>query len=557
MRSICFYFQIHQPFRLRNYRFFDIGENHFYYDDFQNRSIMRRVAEKSYLPTNRIMLDHIKKYGTDFKVSYSISGVALEQFEKYAPDVIESFRELVNTGSVEILSETYAHSLSALKSPEEFKRQVIRHRKKVEQLFGVKLTTFRNTELIYSDDIGKMVSDIGYKLMLAEGAKHVLGWKSPNFLYCNNINPKLRLLMRNFRMSDDIAFRFSLQTWDEWPLTAEKYARWLNEVDPKEEVVNLFLDYETFGEHQWKETGIFDFLKTLPKKVFAHTDFTFQTPHEVAARLQPVSAVHVPYPTSWADEERDLTAWLGNDLQDDAFEQLYALEDKLKNCNDPELLREWNQLQISDHFYYMATKWFSDGDVHKYFNPYPSPYEAFMNFMNILSDFQIRVDEYCLQKGGKTDTAKSKASEKGISVDSEILAKGTRAGNKKSVQAKKEIFQETPAKTLQRPVSKAASSKAGVKPRQKPKKQKSAFTFDELDFLPNTDIKKILKNTELETLVYAIQNASPEVREKFLKNLGKRALAKLNSMEGALKKVSKGNITINRKKIETEIRKLF
>ncbi|MCF8303771.1 MAG: polysaccharide deacetylase family protein, partial [Bacteroidales bacterium] len=459
-----------------------------------------------------------------------------------------SFKELVDSGWFEILSETYAYSLSSLVSREEFERQVKRHSNKVEELFGVKPTTFRNTELIYSDEIGKTVSDMGYKLMLAEGAKHVLGWKSPNFLYCNNINPKLRLLLRNFRMSDDIAFRFSLQTWDEWPLTAEKYARWLKQVDKKEEVVNLFMDYETFGEHQWKETGIFDFLKALPGQVFKSTDFKFETPQQVAARLQPVSAVHVPYSTSWADEERDITAWRGNDLQEEAFEKLYAIEDKMKGCDDAELLREWNHLQASDHFYYMCTKWFSDGDVHKYFNPYPSPYEAFMNYMNILSDFLIRVDEYCYssKKQAVTESTEKPA------------AKETA---KRSSKNKAPTSQEQPA-------AKAAARKAekGLKAgtttnketaRKKPNKQKSAYTFDEIDFLPNTDIKRILKNIDVDTLAHALFEARGEVRDKIVKNLGKRASDKLNKMEENLKKVSKGDITINRKKIETEIRKLL
>ena len=392
MRTICFYFQVHQPFRLRRYRFFDIGNDHHYYDDFANRTIMRKVADKCYLPTNQLMYDLIQEYGSQFRISYSISGTALDQFEMYAPEVLESFQRLVSTGCVEILGETYSHSLSSLRSKDEFVHQVNLHSRKIERLFGVKPTSFRNTELIYSDGIGEMAAEMGFKAILTEGAKHILGWKSPNYLYCNAINPKIKVLLKNFRLSDDIAFRFSNRGWSDWPLTTEKYVGWLKDIDPKQEIINLFMDYETFGEHQWEETGIFEFMRHLPKKVFSNTNFKFMTPSEVADNFDPVSAIHVPYPISWADEERDLTAWLGNELQDDAFDNLYALSEKVRQIDDPYIQRDWRYLQTSDHFYYQCTKWFSDGDVHKYFNPYDTPYEAFINYMNILSDFEIRLN---------------------------------------------------------------------------------------------------------------------------------------------------------------------
>ncbi|NVO11612.1 MAG: polysaccharide deacetylase family protein [Bacteroidales bacterium] len=392
MKTICFYFQVHQPFRLRRYRFFDIGEYHNYFDDFSNRSIMKKVAEKCYLPTNNLMLDLINEFGSRFKISYSISGTALDQFEMYAPEVLKSFQRLAETGCVEFLAETYSHSLSSLKNRNEFEKQVSAQSKRIEELFGKKPTSFRNTELIYSDEIGSIVADMGYKAMLTEGAKHILGWKSSNYLYTNAINPKLKLLLKNFRLSDDIAFRFSNQGWGEWPLTAEKYVSWLKNIEPREEIVNLFMDYETFGEHQWAETGIFDFMRSLPRMVFSNSNFEFLTPTEAAEKHQPVSVLHVPHPISWADEERDLTAWLGNDLQDEAFHNLYSLAEKLNLINDEDIKRDWKYLQTSDHFYYMCTKWFSDGDVHKYFNPYDTPYEAFINFMNILSDFTLRID---------------------------------------------------------------------------------------------------------------------------------------------------------------------
>jgi alpha-amylase len=393
MRAICFYFQVHQPFRLKKYRFFDIGNDHYYYNDYENKSIMRKVAKKCYLPTNKTFLDLINEYGSDFKIAFSISGVALDQFELYAPDVLESFQRLVDTGNVELISETYAHSLSSLKSSEEFERQIKMHRKKIKDLFGVEPKVFRNTELIYSDRIGELVADMGYKGMITEGAKHILGWKSPNYIYCNAINPKLKLLLKNFKLSDDIAFRFSNRAWEEYPLTTEKFVSWINSLDSKEETVNLFMDYETFGEHQWAETGIFDFLRALPNAVFKYSDYTFATPGELVEKIDPVGAIHVPYPISWADEERDLTAWLGNELQDEAFNNLYKLYDKVKEINEPDIWKDWSYLQTSDHFYYMCTKWFSDGDVHKYFNPYDSPYEAFVNYMNILSDFMVRLNK--------------------------------------------------------------------------------------------------------------------------------------------------------------------
>ncbi|MBN2778088.1 MAG: glycoside hydrolase family 57 protein [Bacteroidales bacterium] len=393
MRTICFYFQVHQPFRLKRYKFFDIGNDHYYFNDFENKSIMRKVAEKCYLPTNQTFLDLINEFGDKVKIAYSISGVAIDQFEMYAPDVLESFKKLVATGKVEILSETYSHSLAALVSREEFERQVKMHRDKVKEVFGVEPQVFRNTELIYADWIGEYVAEMGYKAMITEGAKHVLGWKSPNYLYCNAVNPKLKVLLKNFKLSDDIAFRFSNRDWEEFPLTTEKFVSWLNALDPKEEIVNLFMDYETFGEHQWAETGIFDFLRALPNAVFKYSNFTFSTPSEIINTIDPVGAIHVPHPISWADEERDLTAWLGNELQDEAFSKLYQCYDLVKQKNDPQIWKDWLYLQTSDHFYYMCTKWFSDGDVHKYFNPYDSPYEAFVNFMNALSDFIIRLEQ--------------------------------------------------------------------------------------------------------------------------------------------------------------------
>ncbi len=386
------YFQVHQPFRFRRYRFFDIGNDHYYYDDYSNESILNKVAQKSYLPANNLMLELIRQYPGEFKVSFSLSGIAMEQFQLYAPEVLESFKKLAETGQVEFLSETYAHSLVSLRGGDEFRHQVEAHRDLIRQHFNQEPKVFRNTELIYSDSIGTMVADMGFKAMITEGAKHVLGWKSPNYLYCNAINPKLKLLLKNFKLSDDIAFRFSNKGWKEYPLTADKFVAWLNQVPEKEEVINLFMDYETFGEHQWKETGIFDFLAALPGIVFRDSRYTFSTPSEVADNLQVIAAANVPYPISWADEERDLTAWLGNEMQQEAFNKLYSLTEKVNAIEDREIKQDFTYLQVSDHFYYMSTKFFSDGEVHSYFNPYDTPYDAFINYMNILSDFEIRVN---------------------------------------------------------------------------------------------------------------------------------------------------------------------
>jgi alpha-amylase len=384
---------VHQPYRLRQYRFFDIGKNHDYFDDFANKTIMARVATRCYIPANRLMLELINKYDGAFKITYSISGIALEQMEQFAPQALESFQELAKTGHVEFLSETYSHSLSSLISPRKFRDQIKVHVNAVEKHFGQKPKAFRNTELIYSDTIGEMVAGMGFATMLTEGARHILGWKSPNCIYVNALNPKLKLLLRNFRLSDDIAFRFSNKSWGDWPLTAEKYAGWIAGALEKDDIVNIFMDYESFGEHQPASSGIFDFLKAMPGMILNHTNLEIMTPSQAAAKHQPIAPLNVPYAISWADEERDISAWLGNELQQEAFNNLYKIEDLVRDSNDPDLQRDFRRLQASDHFYYMCTKFFSDGDVHKYFNPYDTPYEAFINYMNVLSDITLRASK--------------------------------------------------------------------------------------------------------------------------------------------------------------------
>ena len=392
-KSICLYLQVHQPTRLRLYRFFDIGKDSHYYDDFANRTILRRVAQKCYLPMNALMLELIQRSKGKFKIAYSISGSALDQFQRFAPEVIDSFRALAATGCVEFLSETYYHSLASLASESEFLHQVVKHQRKIEELFGVKTTAFRNTELIYSNAIGEQVYKLGFKTMLTEGARHIMGWKSPNFVYTGATQPKLKLLLRNYSLSDDIAFRFSNRSWEMWPLTAEKYVGWMKESARNDEIINLFMDYETFGEHQSAASGIFDFMKALPEAVLSDGTFAFVTPSEAVKKHKAVGELDVEDAISWADEERDLTAWLGNELQQEAFQKVYAMTEKLSIVGDPELWEDFGHLQESDHFYYMCTKFFSDGEVHKYFNPYDTPYEAFINYMNVISDFQIRLDE--------------------------------------------------------------------------------------------------------------------------------------------------------------------
>ncbi len=393
MKTICLYFQVHQPLRLKKYRFFNMGRDHNYLDDHANRAILQKVARKCYLPMNELLLKLIRENGKKFKVSFSISGLAIEQLRMYAPEVLDSFQALAKTGCVEFLAETYSHSLASLVDEEEFVAQVRRHARTIESEFGVKPKAFRNTELIYSDRIGEIVASMGYRTMLTEGAKHILGWKSPNYIYACAPNPKLHLLLRNFKLSDDIAFRFSDRGWAEWPLTTQKYVSWLANPDLPGEVINLFMDYETFGEHQWAESGIFEFMAHLPGAALATGKLSFATPSEVSRKFQPVGILHCPYPISWADEERDVTAWIGNELQNEAFSKLYRLKNRIDAIDHPDFDHAWNFLQASDHFYYMATKWLSDGDVHSYFNPYDSPYEAFINYMNVLSDFEIEVEK--------------------------------------------------------------------------------------------------------------------------------------------------------------------
>lgn len=403
MVSLCFYFQVHQPYRVRKYTIFDIGKNKDYFGDrsgtnLDNKWIMNKVAEKSYLPANRLMLELLKRY-PDFKISYSLSGVFMEQMEEFMPEVLKSFQDLIATGRVEILAETYYHSLSFLYDKEEFESQVKLHEKTVQRLFGVTPKVFRNTELIYNNELAKHIEEMGYKGIIAEGADHILGWRSPNFLYQPTNTNKIKVLLKNYKLSDDVAFRFSNQGWEEWPLDVPKYVQWLNAINGNGEVVNLFMDYETFGEHQWADTGIFNFLGHLPAEFLKHPDNNFMTPSEVIEAYQARGEYDCHNFISWADIERDLSAWKGNEIQEAALSKIYHLKEKVFQTGNQRIVDAWRKLQTSDHFYYMCTKWFNDGDVHKYFNPYNSPYEAFISYMNVLHDLELEINDILKERG--------------------------------------------------------------------------------------------------------------------------------------------------------------
>lgn len=393
-KSIVLYLHVHQPYRIRHYTIFDAAHEHDYFDaPFQakesNEKVIRKVAEKSYLPTNKVLLDLLNQH-PQFRLSLSITGTVLEQFERWAPDVLESFKALTDTGRVEIVAETYYHSLAFFYSRQEFERQVTMHREKIAKLFGQTPTVFRNTEFAYNNDLAYWADQAGYKGILAEGWDSVLGWRSPNFVYRPTFTKNIKLLLKNYKLSDDIAFRFGNKGWAEWPLDAGKYSHWLSEINDAE-IFNLFMDYETFGEHQWEDTGIFDFLRHLPGEWLKDDGHDFKTVSEAIDTYQPKAEIDMPYTVTWADTERDLTAWLGNNMQQEAIKALYDLEAQVLSTGDTGIIDDWRRLTTSDHFYYMCTKWFSDGDVHAYFSPYDSPYEAYINFMNAWHDLQYRL----------------------------------------------------------------------------------------------------------------------------------------------------------------------
>jgi alpha-amylase len=389
MASVVFYFQVHQPFRLRRYSVFDTDRH--YFDDYKNAEVLRKVAQKCYLPANKVLLETIRANEGRFRFTFSVTGVALEQFRLYAPEVVEGFQELAATGCVDFLDETYYHSLAFLYSREEFRAQVEKHRALMNELFGQSPRVFRNTELIYNNDLAHFVAHMGYDAIITEGADHILGSQSPNYVY-RPPHANIKILLKNYRLSDDISLRFSSSDWAQWPLTAEKFAAWVSQINGHGDLCNLFLDYETFGEHHWAESGIFDFIRHLPARVMEHGDNDFLTPAQAADRYPAKGELDVPHMISWADTERDLSTWLGNAMQSNALHELYKLEGPLKDGGNAELLTDWRRLTSSDHFYYMCTKYWSNGARHnKFFSPYESPYDSYINFMNVLDNIQSRL----------------------------------------------------------------------------------------------------------------------------------------------------------------------
>lgn len=397
-RGIVLYLHVHQPWRVRDYSIFDTSHAHDYFSDDSetdrnNRKVLEKVAEKSYRPMNAALLRMLEKH-PDFKVSLSITGTFIEQCEQWAPDVLESFKRLVETGRVEIVGETYNHSLAFFYSRDEFERQVVMHKQKVQDVFGVQTTSFRNTELSYNDDLGRWADEQGYEAVLSEGWDPILEWRSPNHVYRPPATDKVKLLTKNYRLSDDVAFRFSNRDWQQWPLGADTYASWLDAATNDGPLVNLFMDYETFGEHQWADTGIFDFFESFIGMWASRDDATFYTVTEAAQAFDASGELSMKHTVTWADSERDLTAWLGNSMQQEAMRYLYNLEADVLRSTDIALIADWRNLQTSDHVYYMCTKWFSDGDVHAYFSPYDSPFDAFLYFMNAVRDMRYRLMAY-------------------------------------------------------------------------------------------------------------------------------------------------------------------
>lgn len=395
-KAIILYLHAHQPYRIRHYTVFDTANTHNYFDTDDNspnsnRRVIEKVSAKSYMPTNQKLIELISRH-PEFKVNLSITGTLLWQLENWAPHVLKSFQDLVATGRVEIATETFYHSLAFFYDREEFERQIAQHRDKIKELFGQEPKVLRNTELAYNNELAEWAENAGYKAILAEGWDPVLGWRSPNFMYRPSGTKNIRLMLKNYKLSDDIAFRFGNQDWKEFPLTAPKFTHWLNQTE-KADIFNLFMDYETFGEHQWEDKGIFDFLEHMPAEWLKDESHTFMTFSEAIDAYEPVDDVDMPHTVTWADTERDLTAWLGNSMQQQAINAIYNLKDPVLSSNDLQLVDDWRKLQASDHFYYMCTKWFSDGDVHAYFSPYNSPYEAFMNFMNAYHDLHWRLSK--------------------------------------------------------------------------------------------------------------------------------------------------------------------
>ncbi len=467
MKAICFNFEIHQPVRLKRYTFFDIGNDHYYYDDFLNDDIIARIAERSYIPAARTLLKMVEDTKGKFRFSISISGVAIEQLEQYVPEFIDLLRQLAATGKVEFVAMPYARSLASLTDPEEFAEQVKFHSEKIQQLFGVKTKVLRNTELIYSDEIAPQIVAMGYKGVMTEGAKHILGWKSPNYVYSAASVPKLKILLRNAKLSEDIAARFSDTSWAAFPLTADKYIDWIAQTPADEQIVNLWLNLETFGGQQPAETGIFQFLEALPR--FAEErGVEFWTPTEAVTKLKAVDSLSVMHPISGADEARDTSAWLGNKLQNEAFRKLYSVAERVRLCDDRRLKQDWWYLQGADNFYYMSTKHFADGAVHSMFSPYETPFQAFTNYMNALSDFIVRVEEQYPMSIENEELNSLLTTIRNQAREIETLQKELNTQRKNAEQyniehALREKAADKPADKAEKPKAKATRKKAEAK----------------------------------------------------------------------------------------------
>lgn len=460
MNTICFYFEIHQPSHLRRYRFFDIGNDHYYYDDRFNEENITRLAHCCYLPATRMFLDLIKETGGKFHFALSVSGIALDLLEHYAPEVIDNLKELAKTGCVEFLGETYAHSLVSLRGDDEFELQVREHSQKIQALFGQTPKVLRNTELIYSNGIGQRTLQMGFNGIVTEGDKRFMGWHSPNYVYCCSSDPRLKILTRNSSLSNDITFRFSDWNWDQFPLTADKYMGWVANAPEQEQVTSLFMNLETIGDIQRAESGIFDFFKALPKFAKEYS-ISFLTPSEVLAQFKPIDQLRFDNPISWADEERDASAWLGNELQSQAFEKVSSLGERVRMSQNQRLLVDWYYLQSSDHFYYMSTKHFGNGIMHA--SPFSSPYDAFINYMNVLNDFISMVNEQFPNDvdGNELNNMRNTINEQEEMIENlKVKIKSLEGGAKKEeVKTVKESKTETPKAEVKTEKQKKAASK--------------------------------------------------------------------------------------------------
>ena len=493
MKAICFYFQIHQPFRLKRYRFFDIGNDHYYYDDFANDDIVTRIAQRSYIPAAESLLRMIETSKGKFKCAISVTGTALEQFEQYVPEFIDLLKKLAETGCVEFLAETYAHSLSSLADPDEFINQVKVHDEKIRELFGQTPKVLRNTELIYSDELAPLIQSMGYKGVITEGAKHILGWKSPNYVYNAASAPKLKILLKNDKLSDDISDRFSNTSWEDYPLTADKYIDWIASTPAEEQIINLFMNLEVFGDFQPRETGIFQFLEALPR--FAEErGIDFWTPTTAVSKLKPVAELSILHPISWADEARDTSAWLGNQLQNEAFQKLYSVSERVRLCQDRRLKQDWYYLQAADHFFYMSTKNMHDGSVHSQFSPYDTPFDAFTNYMNVLADFIVRVEEqYPMsidneELSSLLTTIRNQEREiEALNKEAESMRKNIEHFNEEHLLREKAAEAETAKKKAAKPkAEKAKAAKPKAEKATAPKAEKAAKPKAEKAAKPKT-----------------------------------------------------------------------